>query len=288
MPKISFLVSTYNSEKYIDRSIRNLMQQTEQDFEIIIVNPNSQEKDGEIAQKWAEKDDRVKYIYVPYRENYGCSWIKAWKSSRAGYVANANTDDLRSPNFAESCIKVLNIDNSRIPKIGFVYSGLTIINEDGNILGYSMKPEFDQETFERECWSGPSVCWRRDLIDELDIDKLEHRARIFRSAFDYYLFQSILKAGYTGYRIPALLVQYTQRSSSIENSSNSSTWQSLCIIGENYPEALDRISKNEGNELALHFKSWPLVPELESFNEALRGNKVWNGKKINMLEMEKL
>jgi len=282
MTKVTFLISAFKARQYLDRCIRNLMQQTLQDFQIVIINPQSPHiEDDEISRKWVEKDKRV--CYCPYHkyQTYGESWIYGWSKSEGQYIINCNCDDLRHPLFSQKIVDVMDKD----PRIGFAYTGIEIVSEEGKILGYGIKPPFNEEDYKIWCLSGPSVAWQSKLLFDLPLKRLKRAAKLYNSAFDYYLFMSIMKLGYKGYSIPEVLVQYTQRKSSIENSSNSSTWQSLCIIGENYPEALERIAKNEGNELALHFKTWPMVPELESFNQALGGNKIWAGKKINVLEL---
>jgi glycosyltransferase involved in cell wall biosynthesis len=286
MPKISFLVSTYNSEKYLDRCIRNLMQQTEQDFEIIIVNPNSQQKDGEIAEKWAEKDNRIKYIYVPYRENYGNSWIRAWKASSADYVANANTDDLRSCDFAKIMIERTNNAVFQYKKIGFTYSGLWVIDENDNIIGGGQRPPFDREVFEREDHAGPSFLWLNKIINEIDLKEAEYFANLYHSAWDYWLILKIISLGYDGLAIPEQLVYYRQRKDSIENSSGSkSTYQSLASISQFFPDALMRIAKRENNNYALDFKDWPYIPPQNEWVDAFSKKVEWNGEKINILEL---
>lgn len=289
VPKISFLISSYNAANFLDRCIRDLMCQTEQDFEAIVVDPMSPTKDIEIAERWAEKDSRIRPIKVNQYQRYGESWMTAWENAQSPYVANCNTDDLRYPHYAEEVIKCL--DNN--PKVGFCYGGLVITDENGTVLGTNVKLPYNREVFERECHGGPAVGFRRDLycgIAETGLAKsmrdIYQKAKLYFSAFDYYLWCNFISRGYEGYSIPKILSIYTQRKNSIENSSgHMSTWQSLCIIGEFFPDALDRISDREGNDLARHFKTFPMVPESDSFGEALRGNKIWDGNKVNVLEL---
>ena len=59
MPKISVIVPVYNVEKYIDKCLKSLTQQTLQDIEIIIVNDGSLDKSEEIIEKYV-KDNPTK------------------------------------------------------------------------------------------------------------------------------------------------------------------------------------------------------------------------------------
>lgn len=286
MPKVSFLISTYNSADYLDRCIRNLMQQTLQDFEIIIVNPNSPDKDGKISERWAEKDDRVKYIYYGYREPYGASWCRAWKTACGEYVINTNTDDLRHPIFAETLVKYVDKAILEGKKIGFAYCGVVVCNKNGVAIGGGERPPFNREVFEREDHAGCSVLWLNKIINEIDYDDMIQRSWQYTSAFDYWLWLKIMSLGYEGLSVPGQLVYYTQRKDSIENSSGSrSTYQSLASIAEFFPDALRRISERENNEYALDFKDWPILPPQEEWVEAFNKKVEWRGSKINILDL---
>ena len=59
---ISIIVPIYNGEKYLDRCIESVMNQTYKDFELILVNDGSKDKSGEICQNYANTDSRIKYI----------------------------------------------------------------------------------------------------------------------------------------------------------------------------------------------------------------------------------
>lgn len=60
--KISCIVAIYNVEKYLDRCIQSLINQKYGNVEIILVNDGSKDHSGEICQKYAKLDERVKVI----------------------------------------------------------------------------------------------------------------------------------------------------------------------------------------------------------------------------------
>lgn len=281
MSKISYLISTYNSAAYLDRCIRDLMQQEEQDFEIIIINPNSPDRDDQIARQWTKRDNRILYHYVDNREPYGRSWLRAWRMAHSPYVANANTDDRRHPTFGGRLMNAL--DNN--PKAAFAYPGLVVVNESDQIVGGGLRPPFDEKIMKREFHCGPSFMWKNDLLKEMDWNEAWNRAGIYYTAFDYYLVLKFMSLGYKGIAVPDPLVYYTQRKDSIEHrAAGLSTFQSLCCIAEFFPEVLQDISKREKNNLALQFETFPIVPDSNSFCEALKRRQNWYGDKINLLE----
>jgi hypothetical protein len=236
MVKVSYLVSTYDSAQYLDRHIANLIEyQTDPDFEIVVVNPDSPGGDGFIAQKWAAIDSRINYIYWPRREWYGESWLRAWMNAKGEFVMNSNTDDYHSP---DSTAVVYDYFSKQSSDVAFCYGGLTVIDEQNKILGQGLKPPFDRDIMSYECWAGPGVAWRNDdkFKRSLNWDLMWKRAAEYRSAFDYWLWLYFMSLGFSGSVINEVITIYTQRSNSIENSNKwMNNWETYSAISEFFP-----------------------------------------------------
>jgi len=59
-PRVSVIISAYNTETYIAQAIESVLAQTEPSFELIIVDNGSTDSTGEIAR--AYHDSRIKLI----------------------------------------------------------------------------------------------------------------------------------------------------------------------------------------------------------------------------------
>ena len=59
MSKISVLMSVYNSEIYVDKSIESILNQTHPDFEFLIINDGSTDNTEEIIKNYANLDERI-------------------------------------------------------------------------------------------------------------------------------------------------------------------------------------------------------------------------------------
>ena len=68
MKKISIIVPVYNAEQYLECCISSVLNQTMDDFELILVNDGSTDSSGEICEKYKDKDPRV---IVLHKENGG-------------------------------------------------------------------------------------------------------------------------------------------------------------------------------------------------------------------------
>ena len=127
-PKVSVLVPAYNAMKYLPETISSVLDQTYQDFEIIIVNDGS--SDG--IEAWAKQlvDSRIKFIS---QSNQGLANARNTGLSKAQgeYIAFMDADDLWLPTKLEKQVQIL--DNDR--NIGLVYTWIAIIDENGNLQG---------------------------------------------------------------------------------------------------------------------------------------------------------
>lgn len=127
MPKISVIIPAYNAERFIAETIQSVLNQTFQDFELIVLNDGSKDKTPEIVQEFCNKDERVKLINKP---NTGVSDTRnmGMRIAQGEYIAFLDADDLYLPTYLEKKFHFLekNIDYQ------FVYSDFIHIDEVGN------------------------------------------------------------------------------------------------------------------------------------------------------------
>ena len=68
LPLISVILPVYRVEKYLDRCLQSITEQTYRNLEIILVDDGSPDSSGAICDAWAEKDSRIRVIH---KENAG-------------------------------------------------------------------------------------------------------------------------------------------------------------------------------------------------------------------------
>ena len=61
--KVSIVVPIYNGEKYIDNCVRNLLSQTYENLEFILVDDGSTDNSGKMCDEYASKDSRIIVIH---------------------------------------------------------------------------------------------------------------------------------------------------------------------------------------------------------------------------------
>lgn len=112
MPLISIIMPAYNAGLLMEESIRSVLQQTFQDWELIIVDDGSVDNTKEIALAYTDKDNRVKYVYQA-NGRQGKARNNGIRNSTGEYVAFLDADDLWHPEKLEkqiSCIRETNAD----------------------------------------------------------------------------------------------------------------------------------------------------------------------------------
>lgn len=131
MADISIIVPVYNVENYLKKCVDSILSQTYRDIEVILVDDGSTDKSGEICDKYAEGDIRVKVIHqnhkgVSYARNSG---LEAAQGSYLGFV---DSDDYIEKDMYEtlySCIREYDADVS-ICGLCDLYNGVKVWNEN--------------------------------------------------------------------------------------------------------------------------------------------------------------
>lgn len=91
-PKISVIVPIYKVEKYLDRCINSIVNQTYTNLEIILIDDGSPDNCPAMCDEWTKKDNRIKVIH---KANGGlmAAWIDGVKSATSDYISFVDSDD---------------------------------------------------------------------------------------------------------------------------------------------------------------------------------------------------
>ena len=89
---LSIVVPVYNVAPYLDRSIRSILGQTYQNLEVILVNDGATDGSGEICEKYAQVDSRIKLIS---QENQGAAVARrnGTRLASGRYMTSIDPDD---------------------------------------------------------------------------------------------------------------------------------------------------------------------------------------------------
>lgn len=89
---ISVIVPVYNTKEYLERCVNSLLTQTYQDMEIILVDDGSTDGSGEICDRFAEREERIRAFH---KENGGSSSARnlGIDNAKGDYIGFVDSDD---------------------------------------------------------------------------------------------------------------------------------------------------------------------------------------------------
>jgi glycosyltransferase involved in cell wall biosynthesis len=106
-PLVSVIMSAYNSENYIAKSIESITEQSYKNIEFLIIDDNSQDNTSEVIKDYEKFDKRIKFISNQKNIGLTKSLNKAIKLSQGKLVARQDDDDISLPNRLEIQVKYI-------------------------------------------------------------------------------------------------------------------------------------------------------------------------------------
>ena len=127
--KIDILLATYNGEKYLEEQLDSILNQTYENFRLLISDDGSKDNTRKILEKYSKKDNRI--ILFFQEKNLGV--IKNFefllRKVENKYYMFSDQDDIWKKNKIEKSIIKLEETNSDL-----VYSDLEVVDENLNII----------------------------------------------------------------------------------------------------------------------------------------------------------
>lgn len=167
-PRVSIVIPAYNHERYVGEAIRSVLDQTFQDFELIIINDGS--TDNTEAEILKFKDDRIRYYS---QQNHGLSATlnRGIELARGEFFNFLPSDDAFFP---EKLATQLEVFKDR-PDVGVVFAYPQLVDAEGReikegpeaqwaIVPFETKEEIFPALFERDFLSAPTALIKMDCF----------------------------------------------------------------------------------------------------------------------------
>ncbi|GBD88055.1 hyaluronan synthase [bacterium BMS3Abin03] len=231
--KVSAIVSTYNSEKFIRGCLDDLINQTlykKGELEIIVVNSGSNENESRIVQEYQTKFSNLELISTDERETVYKAWNRGIKAATGKYITNANTDDRHR----HDALEILTLELDKNNDVALVYADSKVTQTENRtfdntpLSGYLLYPEFDRQKLFEICFIGPQPMWRKSLHE-----KYGYFDEKFKSAGDSEFWLRIVSKEKFKH-INQLLGLYLLSMDSIENSDRKTSQKESEIARERY------------------------------------------------------
>lgn len=106
-PKVSVAIPVYNGGRWIRPTIESILNQTFEDFELVIVDNQSTDDTAQICRDFVKLDKRVVVHVNETNIGAALNFNRAFELSVADYFKWASSNDIIAPTFLERCIEVL-------------------------------------------------------------------------------------------------------------------------------------------------------------------------------------
>lgn len=166
-PLVSVIMPTFNTDKYIHRAIKGILNQTLKNIEFIIVNDASTDKTLSILQSHAKKDSRIKIINNKHNLKVASSLNLGVAAAKANFIARMDADDI---SHHPQRLKLQYLFLKKNPKVAVVGTNISIVDS------------FEREIWKREYltdskslkktmfryspFAHPTVMFRKNVFDE--------------------------------------------------------------------------------------------------------------------------
>lgn len=141
MPKVSVIVPVYNSKEYIKNTVLSILEQSFQDFEIVVVDDASTDDTAEVVNSIGSQ----KIIYIRLTQNHGGPSKPrniGLNNAHGEYIAFCDSDDLMLPGRLESAAAMLDA----FPTVGMVFTDAQRCDDKTGVYEESFLNGYDRFT----------------------------------------------------------------------------------------------------------------------------------------------
>jgi len=218
---VSIITPSFNSSKFIEECVNSVISQTFQNWEMIIVDDDSNDNSRDIISDLSAKEKRIKSIFL--EENVGSAESRnvAIKQSKGRYIAFLDSDDIWNEDKLEKQITFMNEKD-----IAFSFTSYQTISEDGKTkyLVITAPKKMCYHSYLKNTIIG---C----LTVIIDKEKTgDFQMPNIRSSHDMALWLLIMKRGFSAYGLDENLAYYRI----VSTSNTSKKWKAAKEVWDVY------------------------------------------------------
>lgn len=173
-PLVSVLLSVYNGEKFIEDTLKSVMNQDYENLQIVVVDDCSSDNSRIVIDRLAQSDKRIETLYLTENSNVCKAINLAYKLARGKYIAVIGHDDVWKVDKIKKQVHFMEM----YPRYGACFTLVDIIDDEKEICNdkalelynifdqrnCSQKEWIEKVLFQQNIFCAPSVLIRRQCI----------------------------------------------------------------------------------------------------------------------------
>ena len=169
---VSIITPVYNGEEFLNRSIKSVLDQTYQNWELLLIDDGSDDDSVNIIESYL-LDKRIRLLKNKSNSGISATRNKGIRNSNGEYIALLDQDDEWFPEKLQKQVQVFNsLDNS----FGLVYSNIEVRFDNGKIterkLNIAPKSQIDENLkliLLNNLISSPTVLLKKTVLDDVGL-----------------------------------------------------------------------------------------------------------------------
>ncbi|MBI1335754.1 MAG: glycosyltransferase [Phycisphaera sp.] len=211
-PRVTVLMPVYNAGRYLEEAVRSVLDQTWQDFELLVIDDGSTDGSGVVLDHFAQRDSRVRVVH---QSNAGIvnTLNRGLAEARGELLARMDADDIAMPERLADQVAYLD----QHPECVVVGGRILLIDPDGMPIR-EMCEELTHEEIDRKnleaggaAINHPSATFRLDAARKVGSYRKDYE---FGEDLDLWL--RLAEVGRMA-NLPGVVTQYRMHAASISH-----------------------------------------------------------------------
>lgn len=163
---VSFIIATYNEEKYIAECVDSCLNQTHRNIEIVVTDDGSTDKTYQVLSEKYSTDKRVEIFRFESNRKKIAAFNNSFSKTKGEFIAIIDGDDINLPDRISEQIKCMN-------RYDLCFCGVDLVNADNskimqkNWLGKHEDYELSFDTMILNPWAVTSILMKRNIAEKI-------------------------------------------------------------------------------------------------------------------------
>ena len=167
MPLVSVVIPAYRRGHVIERALQSVLEQTYQDFEILVVDDGSKDNTASVVAALAKTEPRIHYLCHDTNRGAQAARNTGIRAATGKWVAFLDSDDYWLPDSLEKRLTIAEKESVEV-----VYSGCNVIRNDGNLTPFGI-PAFSGSIYFNVLIS-PGPMFQSLLVSKVALEAIEY------------------------------------------------------------------------------------------------------------------
>ncbi len=242
-PGITVVIAAYNSEKYLLKAIDSVLQQSYENFELIVVDDGSTDNTRSIVQQLIDENTFEKFKYI-YQAHSGISGARNEGIERSGkeIIVVLDSDDEYLPDTLTTIASFFK-DN---PETDLMYGNINVIDNYGRYIRKKKYRSYGNDELKKKIFRSvfvpfkhSAIAYKKDSVIKTGLYNPEYKRLV-----DVDLMIRFINDNRKVTHLDKLLTNFRRHGTNISNNRIAQQKFWFKLIKENYPNKLTRLSLN--------------------------------------------